>query len=211
MSEQRIQRRLAAILAADVVGYSRLMERDEAGTLASLKPAGKMCSNRWSPSIRAASSRRSAMVLVEFGSAVNAVACAAEMQQAMAATNACCRTTEAGGPDRRQSRRCDDRGGRSLWRRRERRGAAGRRSPSRRVCDFRQRVTQHVREPVDLDFVDAGEHAVKNIERPVHVWLVAGGKPTFVCCRLDGAGVCRRRGSCRAGPAVDRRASLRPT
>ena len=37
MAEVRVQRRLAAILAADVVGYSRLMEQDEAGTLAALK------------------------------------------------------------------------------------------------------------------------------------------------------------------------------
>jgi len=37
MSEHRTNRRLAAILAADVVGYSRLMEADEAGTLAALK------------------------------------------------------------------------------------------------------------------------------------------------------------------------------
>jgi len=37
MAEKRAQRRLAAILAADVVGYSRLMERDESGTLAVLK------------------------------------------------------------------------------------------------------------------------------------------------------------------------------
>ncbi|HYZ40511.1 MAG TPA: hypothetical protein VE687_07780 [Stellaceae bacterium] len=37
MAGERIQRRLAAILAADVVGYSRLMQQDEAGTLASLK------------------------------------------------------------------------------------------------------------------------------------------------------------------------------
>src|SRR5215831_16292937 len=36
MAEERAQRRLAAILAADVVGYSRLMEQDEAGTLAAL-------------------------------------------------------------------------------------------------------------------------------------------------------------------------------
>ena len=36
MAEERIQRRLAAILAADVVGYSRLMGEDEAGTLAQL-------------------------------------------------------------------------------------------------------------------------------------------------------------------------------
>jgi adenylate cyclase len=37
MATARVERRLAAILAADVVGYSRLMERDEAGTLARLK------------------------------------------------------------------------------------------------------------------------------------------------------------------------------
>jgi class 3 adenylate cyclase len=37
MGEERAQRHLAAILAADVVGYSRLMERDEGGTLAALK------------------------------------------------------------------------------------------------------------------------------------------------------------------------------
>jgi class 3 adenylate cyclase len=37
MAEERTQRRLAAILAADVVGYSRLMEQDEAGTLAAIR------------------------------------------------------------------------------------------------------------------------------------------------------------------------------
>ena len=37
MAEERVQRRLAAILAADVVGYSRLMEQNEAGTLAALR------------------------------------------------------------------------------------------------------------------------------------------------------------------------------
>ena len=41
MAEKRAQRRLAAILAADVVGYSRLMERDEAGTMATLKARRK--------------------------------------------------------------------------------------------------------------------------------------------------------------------------
>ena len=41
MAEERAQRRLATILAADVVGFSRLMEADEAGTLAALKAGGK--------------------------------------------------------------------------------------------------------------------------------------------------------------------------
>ncbi len=41
MAEERVQRRLAAILAADVVGYSRLMREDETGTLAQLKTLRK--------------------------------------------------------------------------------------------------------------------------------------------------------------------------
>lgn len=41
MTDERIQRRLAAVMAADVVGYSRLMETDEAGTLAALKSRRK--------------------------------------------------------------------------------------------------------------------------------------------------------------------------
>ncbi len=41
MAEERVQRRLAAILAADVVGYSRLMEADEEGTLARMKTLRK--------------------------------------------------------------------------------------------------------------------------------------------------------------------------
>ena len=89
MAEERVQRRLAAILAADVVGYSRLMEQDEAGTLAALKARREACLSRWSPRIAAASS--SSMgdgVLVEFGSAVNAVQCAVDTAEAMAAANA---------------------------------------------------------------------------------------------------------------------------
>ncbi len=41
MAEERVQRRLAAVLAADVVGYSRLMGQDESGTLATLKARRK--------------------------------------------------------------------------------------------------------------------------------------------------------------------------
>ena len=53
MAEVRVQRRLAAILAADVVGYSRLMEQDEAGTLAALKGRRREMSARLSMSITA--------------------------------------------------------------------------------------------------------------------------------------------------------------
>ena len=90
MSEQRIQRRLAAILAADVVGYSRLMERDEASTLTALKARRK---DLLDPLIARHQGRvfkeLGDATLAEFGSAVNAVECAAELQQAMAAAMAC--------------------------------------------------------------------------------------------------------------------------
>src|SRR5262249_46937597 len=74
MAEERAQRRLAAILAADVVGYSRLMERDEAGTLATLKNRRK---DVLEPLVAQHQGRIFKVagdgMLVEFGSAVNAV------------------------------------------------------------------------------------------------------------------------------------------
>jgi len=88
MAEMRTQRRLAAILAADVVGYSRMMEQDEAGTLAVLK-------SRLRDVIEPLVTRHQGRVfkstgdgvLVEFGSAVNAVQCAVELQERMVAVN----------------------------------------------------------------------------------------------------------------------------
>ncbi len=84
-----MERRLAAILAADVVGYSRLMEQDEAGTLVALKShrAGLI-----EPKIAEHVGRIVKLmgdgILVEFPSAVEAVQCAVEIQQSMAALNA---------------------------------------------------------------------------------------------------------------------------
>ena len=74
MAEERVQRRLAAILAADVVGYSRLVEPDEAGTIARLKT---LQTDLIQPLIAENCSRVVKVmgdgVLVEFGSAVDAV------------------------------------------------------------------------------------------------------------------------------------------
>jgi adenylate cyclase len=88
MAEGHVQRRLAAILAADVVGYSRLLEQDEAGTLAELKERRRTILN---PLVAEHHGRIVKVmgdgVLVEFGSAVNAVAAAAELQKRMAAAN----------------------------------------------------------------------------------------------------------------------------
>src|SRR5881409_1269742 len=77
-------RRLAAILAADVAGYSRLMGADEEGTLAALKALRRELAD---PKIEEHRGRivktTGDGLLVEFASVVDAVRCAVEMQQAM--------------------------------------------------------------------------------------------------------------------------------
>jgi TolB-like protein/class 3 adenylate cyclase/Flp pilus assembly protein TadD len=85
----RVERRLAAVLAADVAGYSRLMGANEEGTLARLKAIRKALVD---PTI---ASHRGRIVkttgdglLVEFASAVDAVRCAVEVQHGIAAQNA---------------------------------------------------------------------------------------------------------------------------
>ena len=84
----REQRKLAAIVAADVVGYSRLMGRDESGTLARLR---KNRSEQLDPILRKYGGRLIKLTgdgaLVEFASAVDALSAAIEFQQAMAEVN----------------------------------------------------------------------------------------------------------------------------
>ena len=121
-----VERRLAAILAADVVGYSRLMEVDEAGTLARLKtirlelidPAIAKCKGRI---IKTTGDG----MLVEFQSVTEALRCAVDFQERMARRN---RDMPAARslliPHRHQSRRRDCRGRRYLRRRRQRCRAA---------------------------------------------------------------------------------------
>jgi TolB-like protein/tetratricopeptide (TPR) repeat protein len=88
MTGARVERRLAAILAADVVGYSRLMGRDEEGTLARLKDCRRALVD---PKIAEHRGRivktTGDGVLVEFASAVDAVRCALDVQRAMAKAN----------------------------------------------------------------------------------------------------------------------------
>ena len=83
-----VQRRLAAILSADVVGYSRLMGVDEAGTLARLQA---LRAEAVDPAIAAHGGRIVKLMgdgaLVEFGSVVDAVECAIEIQHAVAEAN----------------------------------------------------------------------------------------------------------------------------
>ena len=79
-------RKLAAILAADVVGYSRLMQENEAGTLAALKQRRKEILDPTVDRGRVVKVMGDG-VLIEFASAVAAVQCAVELQQEMSAAN----------------------------------------------------------------------------------------------------------------------------
>jgi adenylate cyclase len=89
MVEARVQRQLAAILAADVAGYSRLMGVDEKGTLAALK---KLRRDLADPKVKEHRGRifktTGDGLLVEFASVVDAVRCAVEVQREMAGRNA---------------------------------------------------------------------------------------------------------------------------
>ena len=85
MAEERVRRKLAAILAADVVGYSRLMEADETGTLDRVK---SLHGDLLEPQATGFGGRIFKTTgdgsLAEFPSAVDAVQCAAEIQRALA-------------------------------------------------------------------------------------------------------------------------------
>src|SRR5947199_212208 len=89
MTGDRIERRLAAVLAADIAGYSRLMGVNEERTLEQLKSLRKTLVD---PGIGRQRGRivktTGDGVLVEFASAVDAARCAAELQRAMAQHNA---------------------------------------------------------------------------------------------------------------------------
>ena len=88
MADTLVHRRLAAIAVADVVGYSRMMEADEAGTLALLKDRRTAILE---PVVRAHGGRVVKLmgdgVLLEFASAVNAVKAALELQGKFAEAN----------------------------------------------------------------------------------------------------------------------------
>ncbi|MBB4184397.1 adenylate cyclase [Sinorhizobium terangae] len=171
MANESIRRRLAAILAADVVGYSRLMERDE-------KSTHTLLMERWKEVLEPLVAthqgrvfkRMGDGVLVEFSSAVNAVECAAALQQAMAAANRDMPEDRAivlrvgvnlGDIMVEGSDLYGD--GVNVAARLETLAKPG-------GVAISDGVHEYVHGRVGLDFVDSGYHEVKNIERPVHVW-----------------------------------------
>jgi adenylate cyclase len=166
-------RRLAAILAADVAGYSRLMGADEEGTHERLKA---LRHELLDPKI---AEHRGRIVkttgdglLVEFGSVVDAVRCAVEVQQAMPERN-----TSVGADNRIELRIGINLGdvivegddlygdGVNIAARIEALADAGGVLVSNTVHD-------HVRDRLPFAFEDLGEQQVKNIARPVRVYRV---------------------------------------
>src|SRR6266404_6876421 len=170
-----MERRLAAILVADVVGYSRLMETDEAGTLAVLKERRRAIVD---PLVKKHRGRIVKLmgdgVLVEFGSAVNAVECAVELQAAMDIANA-----GAAEGQRIVLRAGVNLGdvmvegsdlygdGVNIAARLEALAEPG-------AVYVSQTVFNHVRGKVALEFESLGERSLKNIAEPLQVYKVSG-------------------------------------
>ncbi len=171
MAEERVKRRLAAILAADVVGYSRLMGEDEAGTLARLKSLRKELVN---PKITEGGGRIVKLMgdglLAEFPSVVEAVRCAVDIQQDMAGR-------EAGLPDERRIRlRIGVNLGEIIVEGSDIYGDGvnvaarleGLAEPGG-IC-VSCKVYEEVRDKLPTGFEDLGEQEIKNIRKPVRVY-----------------------------------------
>jgi TolB-like protein/class 3 adenylate cyclase len=178
-------RRLAAILAADVAGYSRLMGTDEEGTLARLKGLRRELSD---PKIKEHRGRivktTGDGLLIEFASVVDAVRCAVEVQREMAERNADV------PPDSRIEFRMGINLGDIIKDGRDIYGdgvnVAARLEALAKpggICVSRV-VRDQVRDKLAFSFEDMGEQQVKNIARPIRVHrIVRGEKP----CRSEQA------------------------
>jgi class 3 adenylate cyclase/TolB-like protein/Flp pilus assembly protein TadD len=168
-----MERRLAAILAADVVGYSRLMGEDEAGTLTALKALRK---ELFAPEVAKHHGRIVKLMgdgaLVEFPSVVDAVCCAADIQEAISE-----RDTDVPEDRRIQLRIGINLGdviiegddvygdGVNIAARLEELAEPGGVYVSGKVHD-------EVRGKLELGFDDLGAQSVKNIAEPVRVYRV---------------------------------------
>jgi adenylate cyclase len=176
MAEERVERRLAAILAGDVAGYSRLMGIDEEGTLAALKRHRRELVD---PKIKEHRGRIVKLtgdgILVEFASVVDAVRCAVDIQRGMADRN-----VEVPAERRIEFRIglnlgdiiIDDEDiygdGVNVAARLEALAEPG------GICVSRV-VRDQVRDKLDFSFADMGEQQVKNITRPVHAYRILLG------------------------------------
>jgi TolB-like protein len=183
--EQRAQRQLSAILAADVAGYSRLIGLDEEGTLARLKELRRTLID---PKI---SEYRGRIVktmgdglLVQFGSVVDAVRCAVEVQHHITEQNV--RTDEEQRIEFRMGINVGDividgndihGDGVNIAARLE-----GLADPGG-IC-ISAGVHDQVRDKLNAAFEDVGDQQLKNIARPVRVYRVRGPSPKRATLQL---------------------------
>jgi adenylate cyclase len=173
MAAERVQRRLAAILAADVAGYSRLMGSDDEGTLAGLKACRELIDLKSKEHRGRIVNTPGDSALVEFASAVDAARCAMEIQKEMAARNAVI------PEERRIEFRIginvgdvivDDRGdiygdGVNIAARVESLARPG------ALC-LSDEAYRQIKGKLAIDANDMGEHQLKNIAQPVRVYSV---------------------------------------
>jgi adenylate cyclase len=169
-----MERRLAAILAADVVGYSRLMGANESGTLAALDTLRAEFIN---PKLSEHQGRTVKLtgdgMLVEFPSVVNAVTCATELQVGMRQRNA------NAAQDRRIEFRIGVNVGDVIVQEDDLFGdgvnVASRLEGIAPVGGIAvsQAVRDHIGKRLDVTFEDMGERRLKNIEQPVRVYSIS--------------------------------------
>ncbi|HET9538355.1 MAG TPA: adenylate/guanylate cyclase domain-containing protein [Mesorhizobium sp.] len=169
MGKQPITRRLVAILAADIAGYSRMMEANEAGTIAAMQ---RVWSETFNPAVAERHGRVVKMMgdgaLVEFGSVVDAVECAASIQSSMGQYDVASGRPVAFRIGINLGDIVVDRDdilgdGVNVAARLEGQAPPG----GILVSDS---VYAQVAGKVGLTFVDAGELKLKNIDRPVRAW-----------------------------------------
>jgi adenylate cyclase len=175
----RLERKLIAILAADVEGYSRHMERDEVATLATLSSHRLIVDELIASHNGRITGTAGDSVLAEFGSVVHALDCAMKIQDALAVAN------ESAPPEHRLLFRIGINVGDVMLKdgdifgdgvniaaRLESLADAGGICVSRGVRD-------HVRKMGQYAFEDLGEQSVKNIAQPIRAFRVRGadGKP----------------------------------
>ena len=173
MSREHVERRLTAILAADVAGYSRLMGVDEEGTLTHLRTFRKTLID---PKITAHRGRivktTGDGLLAEFASAVDAARCAIEVQQGMAEQNASVR------PGKRIEWRVGIHVGDVIFEDNDIFGDGvniaarleGIAEPGG-VC-ISDDAHRQIRGKVDITFEDMGSQSLKNIAEPMRAWRV---------------------------------------
>ncbi len=173
MASDQVKRKLAAILAADIAGYSRLMGADEAGTLARLKEYRRELIDPRNKQYRGRVVKTTGDgILVEFPSIVDAVCCAIDVQHGMLERNADI------PPEKRIEFRVGVNLGDVIIEGRDLYGDGvniaarleGLAEPGG-IC-ISQTVFNHTRGKITFGVEDLGEQSLKNIVQPIHVYRV---------------------------------------